>query len=960
MARKGQIHVHKGLPNFASIRALIELIGSLPGTQIVSSSTSSLACVRDFLETDAKFSEMFEWGQVEVLPLSDMIRNFANVADIQTLPIANPEHRKKIAAIATKKLTPNSRFFGARHLPGFHEAFASFAREMKRYRVTEASLLNQSEQGAELASLLLHFEETLLRFRLGSITHRIEALLACKPIKAKATKRIIWVGETEWPKMQIELAKWLSETGVEMHLLVECHPSLPEIFPATEMLIKSLGNCEVSTLKGIESDFSGLFAVESSPASIELVEAADEFAECDWAVRQALLETRQNPTNRAVIFCRDLSSYGARLQAAATRLGTTIQLQKLEPLLTNPFARHVLAALDSCLASDVHPLADLCFSAYSGIVPEYQEIASNAVRDSMLSDEPFESVVELSRESNSKIPNWIGLLLEWRNKNRDKSMTLPDWERQFKQLTSMMPWLDEGMRDLRTQFRDLSAQDSMVRSLTHSQISIDVSHLFSFGEFVQHAKQTWRDSEYLVVSKGKIKVVSSASEIGTANVVFALGLRDGIFPKRRAEDPFLADEPRLTMTEFGLPTSYDKVDDDRREFYRLMVSAPRVVVSRPLTVDEKGSVESSFLPDLRRYASQCETRYVRVENLWPDDDSELLEIDQVVRDAWTETGEQTSELTNSFREAIENARSVYLDDNSVIAKIAQLPRPLSLYLLRALKRCPFQFVVHSKLGLAFRRKALHAGWLLRVVSNADIVSAVGKDAILESLVNSFEKELSKLRTEATADEVDLIRISAPKLLESFAAREADARLHWKLTPFGKATSLKEIGYRTNVKIGETAVELDDRIDFTYRYEGMIVPMRLGYVPSGDNADSDSKFDIGLILAFQPPQDPFKVAIVDSVENEKRQLVFRKPKDQTGIDFTTKGNTLFVDRAPSESPKDYIEPIVKEFKELILLALSGEMTPTPGRHCEQCELGGLCRRGEHLRRQDRAVEDPFET
>src|SRR5204863_2891942 len=109
--------------------------------------------------------------------------------------------------------------------------------------------------------------------------------------------------------------------------------------------------------------------------------------------------------------------------------------------------------------------------------------------------------------------------------------------------------------------------------------------------------------------------------IGDAEIVIALGVVEGRFPKRRAEDPILLDVDRAAINQkLGsnkLRLSYEKAEDDQREFYRLMCSAPNITLCYPLTFGESPEVYAAYLDELKGLFPAITIDKKQYENRFP-------------------------------------------------------------------------------------------------------------------------------------------------------------------------------------------------------------------------------------------------------------------------------------------------------------------------------------------------------
>ena len=484
-------------------------------------------------------------------------------------PVANTEHQVAIASLAANELPEDSPFYESRNLPGFHEAILETLQELRREGIETAGIEELSHKVRNVAFLEKSFDEHLEKLRMTTLSHRLLKMLDCEPKRTQSLRHIYWLGETQWPELWLQFAEWVLNAGINIVFLAERHLTERTFFRSTNSLRARFPGAKLIEMEQTSSAGAHLFSVNqptTDSSSISMMEAADEFLETEWAVRMA--KSHLDSGRKVCMFVRTLQSYGPLLEAAAKRIGLQLQMSRQEPLMTNPFARHCLAALKASATDSLPLLSSLVLTSYGNVARDERRTAADEIRVCAKAADRFAKLKEQAEDKQSPVPSWFAKLLTWRERALLSPATLSDWLIGLNKLISITPWLDMSTAG-DTADRDNVAQDAMVRSLSVSKIAAEPTRLFTFAEFVDHCERIWLNADYWYRSHKGIKVVSSPWEIGDAEIVIALGIVEGRFPKRRAEDPILLDVDRAAINQkLGsdkLRSSYEKAEDDQRD-----------------------------------------------------------------------------------------------------------------------------------------------------------------------------------------------------------------------------------------------------------------------------------------------------------------------------------------------------------------------------------------------------------
>lgn len=926
MPQTAPVAIYRGLPGYDSIRAMTERFAASRDSILTSSNNAALVHAREVLLRNDEWRSKFEDSVIEIKALGELVRVFCEVTEAPVLPIASLEVQTALASIVAASLPTSSAFFDSRELPGFHEALASTLQELRRWRVKPEALSQLRPKAAEIGDFLRDFEDQLAAHRMTTLSHRIETVVSAAPAAPKAMKHVFWVGETEWPSLYVDLVRWMAAAGVHLHILVETHPTDRSFYPQTEVLLSQMPQAQVHTLQQLSHPHSRVFGEQIlEPTDVRIIKAPDASVECERAISEVF-------DAQAVIYCRTVQEYAPHLHAAASRVGLRLSFERRQPLLENPFARFFLMAIRACAKNSIDLAASLALSSYSRIPVKNRESVFAAVRQTLRNDDPW-SEMQAGIEG---LPLWYSELAKWRETSLERERTLTDWIGQLKQLTSRMPWLDASLEnDSGTKGFDASAQDSMIRSLEVSKINSDPKRRMSLVDFAEHLDETWRKAECWVRDHGDIKVVRSVSEIGDVERVIALGMVEGWFPKRRAEDPLLLDVDRKLL---GLPDSYYRAEEDRREFHRLACSAKILVLTYPEVHDDGEQVESAFLEDIGGNFEE-----IKLEHRFPNPLFARFDVDRLAGAAWYGV-EIEDPAINRQRElierAVENSRMTRVENPAIAAKLRELPRPLSARHLRSLARCGFQYMCLAKFGLSQRGSASAWDRLADVVRKTNLAECTSVDALKEKLRDTLKEYIVDLRGVVDEEDLVVLHVAGPKALDEFAEREIAARDIWGTMPSRQNVRLHEAGFRTEIPGPNGTVTLDERIDVLYRRGEDTMPMRLGYV-SASTEEEQLLRDLALLFVLNPASGPQRMAALDSLETGTRKAIARKKeaKESDLRSATLKGLRASTSRESAKPAVDWAAAFVKE---QIHRATRGDFAPTPGEHCDRCRFPALCR------------------
>ncbi len=962
---RGRLWLYTAPPGFRSALEFARIFTSTQGSVLTSSTNALLANVHQALIRDEGTLTKIETGALEILPFNELIWRLANASGVPLFPLLPLEYQRAFMALACRSIPEESALASVKGISGFHEVLLQIARELRHYRIPVEAIRSLDQRSSEVGEVLLRYEQMLSEQKVGTLSDRIESLLGY-PLQAPSTLgNVFWFGETEIPPLWCELVKWLLAGGVNVYLLVEKHPFRDDLFPLKEEMMRQFPQAEVIELSVPLPKAGRIFSSGEFPTlegRVEILESGDEITECEWAMRSILGFLQEGAKPREVgIFCRSLSDYAPYLNSAGRRFGLTLRMEFKEKLLCNPFVRTIITALRACLPDGWRYLFSLVQSPYGEVPPSAWREVEKALQHCGEADAPWQALAQMRQEHPNLLPQWFAGLGEWQELASHFRGTLGDWANLLNRLLGMMPWLDASLRSgAPTVERDLSAQDAMIRSLRASIASVPAGSRFSLREFISFVEQLWREGEYTIRYRGDIPVVTEALALGEVQWVVALGMVEGRFPKRRMEAPLLNDKKREALArqnpKWRLPTSYDRAREEEQEFYRLLCSAPNILLSYPHKFLDHHEVPAFFLSDLKESVPGVKHSYKPIEQrfpvpeecLHPEDLFPSLEWYRDVLPEQVEAGErrlseEQRQQRERFKLEAQNSLSLEIRDEKLKKRFSELPRSLTFSLLRSLARCRFQYFARAHLGFSAVRATRLARRLEHLIQRVDVAKARSEKELKDALITALENELIKARAFLPSEEWELLRLSGGALLEDFAHREFQAREVWDLEPLGQNLNLTQAGFRTTVKVKGITLTLDEHIDILYRKGEDLIPLRLGYAQL--NPDKDFLMDNALLLALMPQPKNERTSLLDDLEG-RRRLAITRSRSSEGSQFSENPEAGLLVNTSRENSRAFIDEAKTFLEKLIEVALSGDLTPSPGKHCDLCEFGSLCRRSQN--------------
>ncbi|MEM4408700.1 MAG: hypothetical protein QXI19_08145 [Candidatus Caldarchaeum sp.] len=959
--KRGRLLLYVAPPGFRSACEFARIFAGTEESFLTSSANSLLTNIYNVLVQDDSTLAKLERGALEVLPFNEFIRKLAIASETPLFPILSLEYQRAFMALACQSIPDEGELAAVKAIPGFHAILLQIVRELHHHRIPLDALKCLDGSAAGVGEVLLRYSRALKDQKMGTLSERIEDLLKGSPPSISLFENLFWFGEEEIPPLWCELIRWLRENGVNVHLLVEVHPGSENFFTLRREMEVEFPDAEEIFLS-VPLPIAGKIFAQRDFATvdgrIEILEAGDGITECEWAMR-AVLEFlhRGGKPNEVAIFCRSISDYAPHLYFAARRLGLSLKMEFKEKLLSNPFVRTVMTALQTCLPGGWHHLYSLFFSPYCNTARQSGQTLERILQSCAETGDLWQALGQKLAEHPNLLPPWLAELVKWRNFAHLFAGKIGDWCDLLSKLLGITPWLDTSVQQRApTMERDLAAQDAMIRSLRASVVSFPKDARFSASEFINFVEHLWRNTEYTIRYRGDIPVVTEAKGIGEVQLVVALGMVEGRFPRRRMEVPILNDRRREALAhqnpKWRLPTSYERARSEEHEFYRLICSAPNLLLCYPNKLSDHHEVPAFFLSDLREAVPGVKHSYKRIEQRFPIPDeclhlADLLPSIEWYRESLREQVEGVEQNLpdavkherERFRRAAQNSLSNEIEDEKLKKRFVGVPRSITFSLLRSLARCRFQYFARANLKFSAARSAKAWRRWESVIQGVNLLNARTWEDLRNMLVAAWESELERAKFLIPQEEWEFLRLSGRAFMENFAYREFRARREWGLVPVEHNVDLSKAGFRSSVKIKGIELTLHENVDVLYRKGDDLVPMRLGYAPL--DYDRVSLMDNALLLSLIPQPKDERISILDDVEGQRRLAIARSRLGGMSQLPEVRDDGLLVNKE-AKSSKELLDHVKGYLEALIEMALSGDINPSPGIHCERCALGSLCR------------------
>jgi len=953
---KGAIKVFAAIPGSTSLGPILREFGKKkPG--IVTAFADSLLPMCDQL--------LGEDSSLEVVSFAEIVRNYVVLCGEEALPLAQSGQARAAISYACSQLPDESPFYRSARFEGFHEAVGNTLDELRHWGIDASCMADLAERtGGRLSEKLRSLAEldgtvTEVLKLLGRQRHSDQLALSLEStleLEGDMNRLLVFIGSEEDP-LRVEWLRWIAAQGVEVTVVVDRHATGAAIFAGAKQCVSLLGVQPIEMGDGNRLARNLFTGSDQGGGKIEvsIVSAADPLAEVEWALRGCIEDDK---VGRSAIYARDLQSYAPLIEAAAKRFGVPIRMARRVPLLTNSFARLSLIALKFCASYDVRTLAPILRSSYLRLPGPTQRGLDQVLRDCYAKRGEQWPELETWALEHSEGNEWLVSMLEWRRKAVAGGLRLSEWYplvREFNR-EQKFPWVALQNKGGLMDERDRRALNQMERLLAN-HISVDDAvrpASIGLGEFVALCERLWSEGDVSIpTGESGVCVTTDTNLIGDVEQLFVLGMLEGVFPRRRSEDPILTDAERSEITTLHgdgmrLPNSLTKAEAERDTFYRVCAAAQKeIVFSYPVADDDKDNIPAFYLSEVERAvyrAEQVRDGVVQVEQ-------KVERVNYPRPELAPAIGALSTDADIKMRNAIDGPREGALPLEIVSESVRQAIRPpegaaFDPHVLRDALRCPFQYLSRHVLHLRVKRQQARWGSLRKLPLATQLLSKQDMADAEQAMRGALEAELDQLYAEVPEWEMRLLRAGGQRLIRDWLHRESRSREEWTKEPGS---------VRPNVSFGSPGVrdvmpgnvKLEGLIPAVSKLENYNVVHLYGSAVSDPKNMSDiDKLYLGLhLMAVHEPGREGAIE-VESMSGKRALMVLARGASRPlassvadglhVVDLATEDNV-------ADSKRKFYDAVKAALQDAVQRILQARVDATKGDHCDWCDYGELCRR-----------------
>ncbi len=843
--------------------------------------------------------------------------------------------------------------------PGFHRALLRTLAELHEHRYDAPALREAANAlldrglGSKLramADLDERVAEMLQDLGRSTLTRRIGAILGEEPDSDEVVPRLLVFGGGEFSPAKLDLLRWFTSHGTEVTLVMDAAANDARLFGALERTEEELG-MRAERMAVSNRLLANLFAPSPGHGpelsdGVLIESAGDELAECEWALRHIAAE----PDVPTVLVVRQMEAYAPLLEVTARRLGVPVRVHRSEPLLSNGLARTFLCMLESLDAPHPRDLANVLECRYFDLPPSVRARLKSLVDAKWEEAQLPPGIADATEEGF----DWLSALLEIRA-SKSEPLSFAGWSEQVLALLAAESWAipSEGARGREN--RDANALSAMRRRI-FDRVAVDRDDLraLDLSQYVAELKAMFADADvYVPAPQGATPVVSDPGAILGADRVIVLGLLEGVFPKRRKEDPVLGDEERAMLSGAlshlpALPDSAASAAAERDLFYRLCgLAERRLVLTYPRAQGDRDNVKAFYLEAVKAAHPVSALDHPRGELVPP-------------------VGTRVAECDLRLGERLDAVPDLWLDER-IIGDLAMeaardAARTATLNDVLRLRECPFRFVMRHKFALYGPRGGESAEALLpRLALEAQLLAQPTPEAAREALFSVLDEALQERERRLSPWELRALRTRADAYILDAVSREFASRERWRsgdLPPVSGDAPGRQDGIAQAV-----GLELD--LDPAGVGETGGVPVLYYFQESTPRPNTMSESqdvvrqreaaefrEILLWGAQSAWKDPLIVEI-DAATGSRTRLCFNLP---TGMSQRSgDGATVHHIRERDDEDKRPRREKLKAFAGALKAVREGGIFTNPGPYCARCEYADLCRNAQEDREAAAAAE-----
>lgn len=958
---KRKVRIISAVPGAAHLRVILEeFVEAGPGL-VTSVSDARYRTLAQLIPEQTDTVRLF----------GDVVGEYITRGGGRKMILAQSGHISAAVEGVCTQLEETSVFAKAARFPGTHRRIAQTLSELRDWGLDADSMLMAAESlDGDLANKTrsLAVVERGIADSIRSIARErgTDRIATCLSLEESGTDmgRLLVVLGSDLSLNQADWLVWAAQSGVALTIVIEQGSS--DTTPIVKTLVDRLGGEreDVGKPNILQANlFGGDENIKKDVRKIEvqIISTSDPLAECEWTLRAVAAELRAGAKSSDVcIFCRDQEAYVPLLEASALRFGVPVSCTRRLPLMTNSFAKLTLDVLEFCAGNDVRSIAKAFRSTYVKLNAESRHAAEQAVKAAYASGEQQWATLETwAKEHREQLP-WLESLLSWRSANLRVPASLIEWCDRFREF-GRQPWHEEAVEGgCDTAQRDSYAQTVLQRSLAQyaSIERVQSRGLYNLRDFVKACRRIWESAEVSSPSvAGSVQIVNSSAAVSDVRSLYVLGMLEGVFPKRRSEDPILTDADRAALSALfpdrtPIKNSHDKAAAERDEFCRLCGAASaKLVFSYPQTEDDRDNVRAFYLTEVER---ALDGELIRLDHPRTD----LTETPPIV-----EADKQLAAALDAERQ--EPLRNELLTEEAKLSVSEAARRHLTPADLSEVLECPFRFLAQRHLKLVPNRRRSRWHRLFRLPRVTGLASLPEREDAARALNLALEAELARFVSDGTPHDLALMDAGGKRLIDEWLDREFAARSLWPREGVVDSPSFERGHLRSKLKAGDSFVTLEGEFPAISERNGYRV---LHLFASSELEDPELRgeelwdrlrerlqFEYGLYLSALSTNGEKRVGVeVDTPSGERLLFVSPRPMEESFRSDHARGFKVVA--LDHERRMSIAQNVATLTKRAIGRIEQATVEPQAGKHCRTCDYGELCRRSTEYGEE----ADPFDT
>jgi ATP-dependent helicase/DNAse subunit B len=999
----------------------------------------STASVENLLARLQKVNESLPEG-AQVLDWNGMLERFLSSGRVQ---MSSSRRVALCARICERTLRNDHYFGGVRSMPRFHQKLVQRFEEWGLQGLTPELLEQAAEQLpliqelAEQCGLLIpdlqeewtsktrevvqlwraYLSQLRTKNAMDAVMLYAEVVHDIPNLEPLPCKAIYLDGFRNLMEAAMQVLEMLEQRGVRLCMTLYDDPSRPELFAPTHHLIRKLGSlCQLQTtylpaperfqspdLRVLEANLWHEHSANTAPpnphpegqetrqtSSICLLDTPSKLVEVETVARHILLLNREGVSfDEMAILLRSPESYSAMLQVVFERYSIPLQMEVDAPLSHSPLIRDLLTAIDLLTETlDMDRMMEWLHSPYVAFSKEHWHALKRQSKKIREVNAWRDWIAKLEAEGYEPEAYFLQAWLVLRTRVQSSEageMSLSDVSEVIATLflsPAALKTRDSRAWQTAWQLADAFAEFAPEWPLT-TQLKAVTKH--------------WRQASYhYPVGTFGVRVMAiEEPDFGEPKVVFAMGVLEGVFPRRHPEDPFLREIERESLTGFwqqggtgnahasvDLTTRHETSDAERLRFYRCVTAArQRLYLSYPRTSDDSEAIASFYLEDLRSAletgGGHLSVKFYRLDEIVPREEESIHPYDLAKRNPPVEQPilpDAPNPSADPFDTPSFSLNA--LNKPETRAWAAHINRAFSVTELETLAKCPFHHMARYRMKVRVPRPGLHSteiGTLLHdTLSHAYSRSQplpTDPREIAGQLLENLDKVLAEKETEYPPWQLQIIREYCVRLLDELARREVRYQEQFQLTPryfewsFGEGPpdeeeqgdrprdpASREAPIQMRAGSGKTlqVCGVVDRIDVSAdQSTAMVIDYKLGEAITLNQIKECESFQMPLYgMAVKEHFGMQHVVFAyDSLSGERRYRMVPFDKQlmqQFSVQRWEGSSKQVYDIVNPNVWQEIQQKIAQQMAGLVQTLEQADILPRPGHHCNHCPFGDFCR------------------